>query len=67
MARPVRLRRLASKDIDAALDHYLSEAGHDIAARFVGSVERAITHIGRHPLQWPARFAYELDIPDLRC
>jgi toxin ParE1/3/4 len=67
MAKPVRLRLLAAEDIDAALDHYLSEAGGEIAARFVGSVERAINHVGRHPHHGSLRFAYELDVPDLRC
>jgi toxin ParE1/3/4 len=67
MAKPVRLRRLAAKDIDAALDHYLSEAGVDVAARFAGSLERGIAHVGRHPHHGSLRFAYELDIPDLRC
>ncbi len=66
-AKPVRLRRLAAEDIDAALDHYCSEAGHDVAARFIGSVERAVTRIGRHPHNGSLRFAYELEIPDLRC
>ena len=66
MAKPVRLRRLAAEDIDAALDHYLSQAGNDVAARFA-SVERAITHVGRHPNHGSLRFAYELEIPDLRC
>lgn len=67
MAKPVRLRRLAAEDIDAALDHYMSEAGNDVAARFVASVERAIIHVGRHPHHGSLRFAYELEIPDLRC
>ncbi len=67
MAKPVRLRRLAVEDIDAALDHYRSEAGHDVAGRFVGSVERAISHVGRHPHHGSLRFAYGLEIPDLRC
>jgi len=67
VAKPVRLRRLAAEDIDAALDHYCSEAGHDVAARFIGSVGRAITRIGRHPDNGSLRFAYELGIPDLRC
>jgi plasmid stabilization system protein ParE len=38
--KPVRLRRLAAEDIDAAVDHYLREAGHDIAGRFIDAVER---------------------------
>jgi toxin ParE1/3/4 len=67
MAKPVRLRRLAAKDIDDALDHYLSEAGRDVAARFVGSVERAISHVARHPHHGSLRFTFELDLPDLRC
>jgi toxin ParE1/3/4 len=63
---PVRLRRLAADDIDAAVGHYLSESGHDVAGRFIDAVERALTHVGRHPHNGSLRFSYDLDIPGLR-
>jgi len=67
VAKPVQLRRAAADDIDAALEHYLHEAGADVASRFISAVERSIVSIGRTPRSGSLRFAYELEIPDLRC
>lgn len=67
MAKPVHLRQLAAEDIDAALDHYLTEASPDVARRFIAAAERAMNSIGRHPRRRSLRFAFELGIPDLRC
>jgi toxin ParE1/3/4 len=67
MARPVRLRRVAAEDIDAAVDYLLAEAGRDVASRFVDAVEAALTHVGRHPHHGSLRFSFDLDIPDLRA
>jgi toxin ParE1/3/4 len=66
VAKPVRLRRCAADDIDAAVDYYLTEAGHDVARRFIDVVELTLHRIGRHPHSGSLRFAYELDIPELR-
>ncbi len=67
VGKPVHLRRLAADDIDAAIAHYLATAGHDVAARFIDTVERSLTRVGRHPHNGSLRFAYELELPDLRC
>jgi toxin ParE1/3/4 len=67
VAKPVRLRRVAANDIDTALDYYLAEAGVEVAQRFVTAVERATVNIGRTPRSGSLRFAYDLEIPDLRC
>lgn len=66
MAKPVRLRRLAADDIDAALGYYLDEAGAEVAQRFVTAVERAAVSIAKTPRSGSLRFAYDLEIPDLR-
>lgn len=66
MAKPVRLRRLAADDVETAVDRYVDEAGTD-AARFIEAVERALATIGRHPHSGSLRFAYELDLPELRA
>ena len=66
MAKPVQLRRLAADDINTALAHYLAEAGPSIAAGFIDALEQGLAHIGRHPHNGSLRFAYELDIPELR-
>lgn len=67
MAKPVRLRHAAVADVDAAVDHYLAEARADVAHRFVTTVERATISIGKTPRRGSLRFAYDLEIPDLRC
>ena len=67
MAKPVRLRRVAANDIDTALGYYVQEAGAEVAQRFVTAVERATASIGKNPRSGSLRFAYELEIPDLRC
>ena len=66
MPKPVRLRRQATDDIDAALAYYVREARAEVAIRFIDAVERATIEIGRHPRNGSLRFSYELDIPDLR-
>jgi toxin ParE1/3/4 len=65
--KPVRLRRLAADDIDTAVGHLLTDATPDVAARFIGAVEAALAHVGRHPRHGSVRFSYELDIPHLRA
>ena len=67
VAKPVQLRRVAADDIDASLEHDLHEAGAEVARRLVSAVERAIINIARTPRSGSLRFAYELEIPDLRC
>ena len=63
---PVRLREHAATDIEAAVTYDLSEAGTDVADRFVDAIERTINQISRTPQSGSLRFAYELEIPDLR-
>ena len=66
MAKPVRLRSRAVADIGTAVDYYRVHAGADVAGRFIDSVERALTRIGRSPHAGAVRFGFELDIPALR-
>ncbi len=67
MAKLVRLRRLAADDVDATVSYLTSEAGDDVADRFVTALERALRHIARHPHSGSLRFSYELDVPELRA
>lgn len=67
MAKLVHLRRLAADDIEAAVDHYLTDAGSEVAARFISALERSLAHVARHPRHGSLRFSYELDAPDVRC
>ena len=60
------LRSLAANDIDAAVAYYRNEADQQTAVDFVDALEAAINHIRQHPLTGSLRFAYELEIPELR-
>lgn len=60
------LRALAASDIEAAVAHYRAEAGQTTALDFVTALEAAINHLCQHPLTGSLRFAFELEIPDLR-
>lgn len=62
----VRLRELAAADVDRAVNFYLVDAGAHVATRFIDAVERTINQISRAPQAGSLRFAYELEIPDLR-
>jgi toxin ParE1/3/4 len=65
-AKPVHLRELASADLHSAADHYLSQADVAVAIRFIDAVQRATRRISRSPQLGTLRFAYELEIPELR-
>jgi toxin ParE1/3/4 len=67
VAKPVRLRRIASDDVVAAVEFYRGEAGATVAARFVDAFARVVVDIGRHPHQGSLRFSHELGIPELRA
>lgn len=62
----VRLRERAATDIDGAVTYYIANAGTDVASRFVDAIERTVKQISRAPQSGSLRFAYELEIPDLR-
>jgi toxin ParE1/3/4 len=64
--KPVIPRRQANRDIEQALDHYLSEAGEKTALAFVDALQRAYRHIARHPATGSPRYAHQLDLPGLR-
>lgn len=66
-AKPVIPRAQANRDVDEALDYYLSEAGEAVALGFIDALERAYDHIGRHPATGSPRHAHELNLPGLRA
>jgi toxin ParE1/3/4 len=65
--KPVIPRLAARNDVEAALDHYLREAGDGVALRFVGALEQAYRAVSSRPGVGSPRFAHELDLPGLRC
>ncbi len=62
----ISLRSLAATDIDSTLGYYRDEAGKAVALKFVSDLESTISHIAQYPLTGSLRFAFELEIPDLR-
>ena len=64
--KPVVLRERARRDIDEAIEHYLSEAEPAVALDFVDALEDALRQIGERPASGSPRHAHELDIPGLR-
>ena len=65
--KPVIRRAGADRDVQLAIDYYLSEATEQVALGFVDALERAYRDIGRHPASGSTRYSHELDLPGLRC
>jgi toxin ParE1/3/4 len=64
--KPVVPRELANRDVESAIDYYLSENAEQAALGFIDALEKAYTHISRHPATGSSRYAHELDLPGLR-
>jgi toxin ParE1/3/4 len=64
--KPVIPRELANRDVDGAIEHYLSEGGEQAAMGFIKALEQAYTHIGHHPATGSPRYAHELNLSGLR-
>jgi toxin ParE1/3/4 len=64
--KPVVPRELAIRDVEEAIDHYLSEGAAQAALGFIEALEQAYAHIGRHPATGSSRHAHELNLPGLR-
>lgn len=60
------LRAAARRDVEEAVAYYRDEARPAVALDFVDSFEAAIRALCDHPLIGSLRFAFELEIPDLR-
>ena len=65
--KPVVPRARANRDVETAIDFYLAQGGEAAALRFLDALERAYAFIARHPGAGSPRYAYELDLPGLRC
>jgi toxin ParE1/3/4 len=65
-AKPVVPRDQARADVDLAVDHYTSEAGADVAFRFIDALEQAYVFIGETPAAGSSRWSHELNLPGLR-
>jgi len=65
-ARPVVPREQANRDVEAAIDYYVGEAGPDVALAFIDALQDAYRAIGEHPGTGSPRYAHELNLPGLR-
>ena len=65
-AKPVVPRALARRDVEEAIDYYLTHDAGRAALGFVDALERAYTHIGRHPASGSQRYAHDLMLPGMR-
>lgn len=65
-SKPVVLRERAQRDIDEAIEHYLTDAGQAIALSFIDALEDALRRISEQPESGSPRYAHELGIPGLR-
>jgi toxin ParE1/3/4 len=66
MTKAVIPRERAKQDAEDAIDYYLGENAADAALGFIAALERAYSHIGRHPDSGSLRYAHELNLPGLR-
>lgn len=64
MKRLVRLAK-ADSDVEEAIGFYMREAPQ-VADSFIDALERAYRHIQRSPGAGSARYAWELDLPEIR-
>lgn len=63
--RQVTQSTLAEQDIENALLYYMEESAR-LALSFVDDLEKAIQYLREHPARGSTRYAYELEIPNLR-
>lgn len=66
-AKPIVPRSEANRDVDEAIDRYLSESAEQAALGSIDALEQAYAHIARHPATGSPHYAHELSIPGLRC
>jgi toxin ParE1/3/4 len=66
MVKPVIPRELARRDVDEAIDFYLTDGGPEPALGFIDELEKAYAHIAHHPATGSSSYSHELDLPGLR-
>ena len=65
-SKPIIPRELADRDVDEAVNQYLSDGADQAALGFIEALEQAYAHIGRHPASGSPHYAHELNLPGLR-
>jgi toxin ParE1/3/4 len=57
---------MALRDIDDAINHYLSENAEQAALDFIDRLEQSYSHISEYPATGSPLYAHELNLPGLR-
>ena len=65
-SRPVVPGRRARRDVDQAIEQYVTEGGAGAALAFIQALEEAYGHIARFPASGSTRIGHELELPGLR-
>jgi toxin ParE1/3/4 len=63
--KPVIPRELALRDVEQAVAYYLDEGAPSAALGLIDALEKAYSHISRHPATGSPRYAHELNLPGL--
>ncbi|GBQ27657.1 type II toxin-antitoxin system RelE/ParE family toxin [Gluconacetobacter azotocaptans] len=66
-ARPIVPRQQAERDVEQAVDDYAAEGDEEVAFGFIQALQDAYGFIGLYPHAGSLRYAYELDLPELRA
>lgn len=64
--KPLVPRIAVERDVDAIADHYVLEAGEDVARAFTEALETAYRAISERPRTGSPRFSHEYDLDGLR-
>ena len=64
--KPLILRERALRDVDEAVEHYLTEAPAVVVLAFIDALEEAWRRMGEHPASGSPRYERDLDLPGLR-
>jgi toxin ParE1/3/4 len=59
-------RQQALDDTNEAIDHYLVEAGADVALQFIAALEQAYGFIAESAAAGSPRWAHELNLPGIQ-
>lgn len=65
-SKPILPRERARRDVDEAIDYYLAERAPRLALGFIDALERAYSHIARHPAAGSSAYASDLNLPGVR-
>lgn len=66
IAKRIVPRAQARADADIAIEHYMTEAGADVALAFIAALEQAYAFIGEASAAGSPRWSQELNLPGLR-